>query len=137
MTDATKDAVGYGRPPKHSRFQRGRSGNPTGRPKRKPSFWAALQTELAASAPTTHRQRAGSKLQMLVKVLVNSAISGNARAQALLVGALVRLGDVEDKETVSLTSDDEAILEAYVSGELKRHTAEAEAPLSPEDETDE
>ena len=30
------DKVGYGKPPKHSRFQPGRSGNPRGRPKKKP-----------------------------------------------------------------------------------------------------
>lgn len=30
----TDDSVGYGRPPQHSRFTKGRSGNPAGRPKR-------------------------------------------------------------------------------------------------------
>ncbi len=134
MTDATEDdAVGYGRPPRRSRFQRGRSGNPTGRPKRRPSFRAALLAELAATMPGKDQRRAGSKLQAVVKTLVDSAIAGNARAQSLLVGALVRVGDVEEKEAASLTSDDEAILEAYV-GELKRQTAEAEAPPSPGNE---
>jgi hypothetical protein len=56
------------------------------------------------------------------------------RAQSLLVAALARIGDVEEKEAASLTSDDQAILDAYVSGELKRHTAEAEAPSSLGDE---
>lgn len=28
------DNVGYGKPPKHTRFQKGQSGNPRGRPKR-------------------------------------------------------------------------------------------------------
>ncbi len=135
MSDSTEDdPLGYGRPPKHSRFQRGRSGNPAGRPKRRPSFRVALLAELAATMPGKDQQRAGSKLQALVKTLVDAAIGGNARAQSLLINALARIGDGEEKEAASLTSDDQAILEAYVCGELKRHTAEAEAPQSPKDE---
>lgn len=34
MSEAKYD-VGYGKPPKHSRFKKGRSGNPKGRPKKK------------------------------------------------------------------------------------------------------
>jgi hypothetical protein len=33
--DSPDDAVGYGRPPTHSRFKAGNSGNPSGRPKGK------------------------------------------------------------------------------------------------------
>jgi len=132
--EAEDDAVGYARPPKHSRFQRGRSGNPAGRPKRPPSFRAALLAELAATMPGKDQQRAGSKLQALVKTLVDTAIAGNARAQSLLVSVLARVGEAEDNAAASLTSDDQAILDAYVSGQLKQQTAEAEAPLSPEDE---
>lgn len=33
MSISSDDRVGYGKPPRHSRFQKGRSGNPRGRPK--------------------------------------------------------------------------------------------------------
>ena len=125
--------VGFKRPPTETRFRRGRSGNPSGRPKRRPSFRAALLAELAATMPGKDAQRAGSKLQALVRTLVESAIAGNARSQSVLVGALARFGDVEDSEPNSLTSDDRAILDAYVGGELKRRANDAD-PAPPPDE---
>jgi hypothetical protein len=33
MSQDLPDQVGYGRPPRHTRFRKGRSGNPKGRPK--------------------------------------------------------------------------------------------------------
>jgi hypothetical protein len=65
-------------------------------------------------------EQAGSKLQALVKTLVDTAIAGNARAQSLVVGALARLADAENSEAPPLTPDDKEILDAYVGGELKR-----------------
>ena len=38
--------VGYGRPPKSTRFQPGRSGNPKGRPRKQETFGALLQRAL-------------------------------------------------------------------------------------------
>jgi hypothetical protein len=116
--------VGYKQPPRHTRFRPGRSGNPAGRPKRRLSFWDALLTELATAMPGQDPGQVQSKLQALVKTLVDSAITGNARAQSLVVGALARLGDAENSEVPSLTPDDKEILDAYVGGELKRRADE-------------
>ena len=100
MTNSPGDGVGYKSPPAHTRFRPGRSGNPNGRPKRRPSFRAALLAELAETVPSQDRHRAESKLRALVKTLVDSAIAGDARAQSLLVGALARIDDGEDNESV-------------------------------------
>jgi hypothetical protein len=134
MTDDSKDAnaVGYKRPPSYTRFRPGRSGNPTGRPKRRPSFRAALLAELAATTPVGDRQRVGSKLQALVKTLVDTAIAGDARAQSLLVGALARMGDAEENEAASLTADDQEILDAYTGSEIKDGASNTDAPSSPD-----
>jgi Family of unknown function (DUF5681) len=115
---ATSDSgeVGYRRPPKHSRFRPGRSGNPAGRPKRSATFRNALLTELAL--PGKQRQR--TKLEGLVRCLVDAAIAGDARAQALVVGALSRVGDSPGTETAPSTADDQAILDEY----LKRRSEE-------------
>jgi Family of unknown function (DUF5681) len=121
------DSVGYKKPPAHTRFQPGRSGNPSGRPKTRPSFRGALLEELAATMPANNQQQAGSKLQALVRALVNAAVAGDARAQALLVGALLRIGEPEENEAAALAPEDQAILDAYVGGELKRRADQSDA----------
>lgn len=127
---AMPDPVGYKRPPSHTRFQSGRSGNPTGRPKCRPSFGAALLTELAAPMPGKDPQRAGSKLEALVRTLVDAAIAGNARAQSVLVSALARVGETEETAAASLTPDDQEILDAFVGDELKRRAIDPAATPS-------
>ena len=92
-----------------TRFQRGTSGNPSGRPKRRPTFRSVLMDELAAPVPSQGSQPAVSKLQALVKTLVAAAIAGNARAQALLVGAIAQIGESDDQEAASLTPEDSEI----------------------------
>jgi hypothetical protein len=135
MADDCKDgAVGYKRPPPHTRFRPGHSGNPSGRPKHKPTFRAVLREELAATMPGKDPHRAGSKLQALVKTLVDTAIGGDARAQSLLIGALARMGDAEENEAASLTVDDQEILDAYMGSEVKGGASETDVASSPGDD---
>ena len=135
--DGKDDAVGYKHPPPHTRFRPGHSGNPSGRPKRKPTFRAALLVELAATMPGEDPRRASSKLEALVKTLIDTAIAGDARAQSLLIGTLARMGDAEEDEDSSMTDDDRAILDAYVGGESERQASETDAASSPgEDHAD-
>jgi hypothetical protein len=128
MTDGSEhEAVGYAQPPSGTRFKPGCSGNPLGRPKKRgPSFRDALLSELATAMPGTNPEHARSKLQALVRTLVDAAIGGNARAQSIVVGALARIGDAEESGSPSLTPDDQEILDAYVAGELQRSAAETD-----------
>lgn len=80
--------VGYGKPPKHTRFQKGRSGNPRGRP-RGSKGWITLVRE-AVSAKVEVREngrplRKITKLEAAVTQLVNRAAGGDLRALALLL----------------------------------------------------
>jgi hypothetical protein len=132
--DGMDDAVGYKRPPPHTRFRPGHSGNPSGRPKRKLTFRAALLVELAATMPGKDPQRAGSKLEALVKTLVDTAIAGDARAQTLLIGALARMGDADEDDAASLTAEDHEILDAYMDSDVKDGASEADVASSPGDD---
>jgi hypothetical protein len=72
--------VGYGKPPRKSRFRSGVSGNPKGRPKRKPSALAGIIRDVL-SAPIEYRERgrlkAGTRRELSLKVLVEHAIKGD------------------------------------------------------------
>jgi hypothetical protein len=132
------DGVGYKRPPTETRFRPGVSGNPTGRPKRRPTFRAVLLDELAAPIPAGGAEPRISKLQALIRSLVAAAIAGDGRAQALLLAAITRIGEADEEDPTSLSPDDREILDAYVGDELERRAADSEAiPSAPKREPDE
>jgi Family of unknown function (DUF5681) len=75
-------AIGYGSPPEGTRFQRGRSGNPKGRPRGSlnvaTAFMKALRERVVINE---HGQRKTvTKLEAALKQLVNKAASGELRA---------------------------------------------------------
>lgn len=75
-------SVGYGKPPVNSRFKKGQSGNPTGRPKGTPNLSTVLMNTLSERVVVNEKgkRRTISKLQAVVKQLVNKAASGDLRA---------------------------------------------------------
>ena len=80
------ETVGYGQPPKQTRFQKGRSGNPRGRPKGALNMATVLTRTLQEPVVITeHGQRKTiTKFEATVKQLVNKSASGEARAMAQL-----------------------------------------------------
>lgn len=87
-------AVGYRKPPKHSRFKPGQSGNPKGRPKGARSLDAALQAELKQTVAVTEngRTRRLPKQVVAIKKLVNNAMLGDTKALQIVLGRTDRLG---------------------------------------------
>jgi hypothetical protein len=77
--------VGYGRPPKHTRFKTGKSGNPKGRPKRKPDdidIEHLFIEELFRTVTVTigGRSQTLPAWKVIAKRLVTECIKGDMRA---------------------------------------------------------
>jgi uncharacterized protein DUF5681 len=81
-------AVGYGKPPARSRFKRGKSGNPNGRPKGALNFATTLLRTLREKVVINEngKRKEITKLEAAVKQLVNKAASGDLRALTQLIG---------------------------------------------------
>src|SRR5512140_3220281 len=65
--------IGYGKPPAQTRFKKGKSGHPTGRPKGTPNFATALKRALGEQVVVNEggQRRTVSKLEATVAQLVN------------------------------------------------------------------
>jgi hypothetical protein len=74
--------VGYGRPPEHSRFKKGQSGNPRGRPPGAKGLKASLKREMQAKITVSEgkSRMTISKAEALAKRVVAMALSGDAKA---------------------------------------------------------
>lgn len=95
--------VGYKRPPKHSRFKPGQSGNPKGRRKDDRSFDAFLNEELEAKIAGTDENGKKiilSKGQAVAMKLVNSALKGDQRSMSLLMRQLEKQERKESRHPV-------------------------------------
>ena len=78
--------VGYGKPPLHTRFRKGQSGNPKGRGKGTKNFATIFMKAMSQSVTITEngKRRKISKLDAAVTQLANDAARGDKKATALL-----------------------------------------------------
>lgn len=85
--------VGFQRPPRHTQFRKGTSGNPKGRPREAKNLAAVLEEALAEKVAIVEngRRRRITKRSAMIKQLVNKAASGDLRASRQLTDLEFRL----------------------------------------------
>ena len=111
-------AVGYGKPPAHTRYRKGQSGNPAGRRKGSKNFSTVL---LEALQETVVIQQDGktkriSKQQAAVKQAVHKAASGDLRAFSLIATLTTQIEQSVEREpngTVLSEQDKKVILSLF------------------------
>jgi hypothetical protein len=107
--------VGYGKPPRHTRFQKGRSGNPRGRPPGAKNFKTLLSDAL--NEPVVVTENGGrhkiTKREAIIKQLVNQSATADWRAVKILLDLLRDIeGGTEpaSPEAVPFTEPDEKVI---------------------------
>jgi hypothetical protein len=109
--------VGYGRPPKATRFASGKSGNPSGRPRGSQSVALIFKTIMSqkVNIAESGRTRRISRMQLILLRLANDAARGDPRAIKLALELNDRYGQPSpvSVEAEKLSVDDLEILAAY------------------------
>ena len=84
----SEDSIGYGKPPKYTRFKPGTSGNAKGRPKRKvPAAGEIIDNVLNAAAEYRERgqTKTAARRELTLRNYVMRALGGDVRAAEMLL----------------------------------------------------
>ena len=114
-------AVGYGKPPRHTRFQKGVSGNPRGKKKGHKGLKAIVEDVFRekVSIRTARGIRRVTKLDALVQKLMNDALTGDPRAVVQVIrlakeAGLTQEAGVIEAAAQELSEEDNLILARYM-----------------------
>lgn len=121
---------GYKKPPKHSQFKPGQSGNPKGRPKGSKGLKTVLMEELTEKVDLKigGRRHRMSQQRVMIKSLINKAAKGNHQAAGKifeLYFKVMRLQDEASEAGEPLTGDELEILQNLEARLLKKALDEA------------
>jgi hypothetical protein len=120
--------VGYAKPPVHTQFQPGQSGNPKGRPKGSLNLATVLERALREKVAINEggRRKVITKLDAAVKQVVNKAAQGDPKATQLLLN-LSKEGGVRSKgipEPVDVVAEaDEQVMKSLIK-RIRQYGAE-------------
>jgi hypothetical protein len=109
--------VGYGKPPRHTRFKRGQSGNPKGRPSEKKNLSTVLEDALAEAVVAVvgkGRSKKITKFEAIITQLVNKSASGDPKATQQLLPLLREIegrGDPGSTDPAAITEADRQIIQ--------------------------
>ena len=79
--------VGYGKPPRETRFKQGQSGNVRGRPRGSKNLATVMLKELSERLTISEngRRRKVTKRKAIIKQVINKAAAGNPRLIQIIV----------------------------------------------------
>lgn len=112
--------VGYGRPPMHTRFKPGQSGNPRGRKRKKTTIVEEINKGLQSrvSVNTVDGTKRMTKMEVIVNQMLSKAMGGDLRAAKLaleLTSSVAQPSDTAPDPVISVDS------EQYLKELLDRH----------------
>jgi len=128
--DHNRYEIGYRRPPHHSKYPKGKSGNPTGRPKGIKNFQTEIQEELNARLAIVEngKRKKIKKRKAIAKQLVNKAVAGDPKVIPLLLNEMrsSESGQHLNSSEAQTSAEDERVMKSIV-----RRIRDSEAGSSP------
>lgn len=130
-------SVGYRRPPAHSRFKPGVSGNPRGRPKGAKNV-ETLSRDLLNRQVTITKGGSRRRVSLLEAILLahsQRAIKGDAKAARLLIDLGRRVAETQPEDAAPTPEQDRAIIDEYFAryggsgSQGEDHDGDAIAPV--------
>jgi len=116
--DESNYTIGRGKPPLHTRFQKGRSGNPSGKPGpaklARQRFQRALYAALEAESAELRDARPRVNLDAMVRRLMLDAAGGDKGAMKLILSELdkeIARGDAKEAEDIEEKSEAQSLAE--------------------------
>ena len=120
--------VGYGSPPEHARWNKGQSGNPSGRPKRPKKIEEDVLAELGETITINEggRSRKITKQRALIKGHTARGIKGDARSAKLILDLMARVAAVHwgEEAAIETTAAERKIVEDYLEEQVELRLAQ-------------
>lgn len=115
---SSNHVVGYRKPPKSTQFKKGKSGNPTGRPRGSRGVGAVLRDVIRQKIPVTEngKTRRVPALEVMLRRLVNDAMRNDPRALKLILSLVDRHAEAPESESHidEALAEDQEILVRYL-----------------------
>lgn len=120
--DPASYEVGYAKPPQHTRFKPGQSGNPKGRKRASKSTGTLLREILNETIVVREgsREKKLTRKEAWLRQTMNGALKGDAKASATMIGLLREVGQIEP-EPVSPNDDARSRLAEEDYEIMRRH----------------